>query len=131
MANTRLFIGLGIAIWLVGVVLIRLLGPYVFDAGWLHILFFGANFIFGAITVWAFAAIAGLSRHRMLVPTTVVAMVAMLLDGVAVTLDTAGVTHIYADTAEHAAYAGGLLLFAFWSAFFFALLWHREAEEQL
>ena len=62
-----------------------------------------------------------------MVPVTVITMVAMLLDGVAVTLDAAGVSAIYADTALEAAYAGGLLLFAFWSALFFALLWHREA----
>jgi cellobiose-specific phosphotransferase system component IIC len=86
------------------------------------------NFAFGAITVAVVARLTSRSRHAMLVPTTIIAMVAMLMDSLAVTLDTAGYTYIYANTVEHAAYAGGTLLFAFWSAFFFALLWHRPKE---
>ena len=126
MSDRTKFMLWGVVLWLAGVVLIRLLGSWFFDAGPRHVAWFGLNFGFGALTILALAKVTNRSRHAMLVPSVVVAMVAMLMDGLAITLDTAGLTHIYADTAEHAAYAGGTLLFAFWSALFFALLWHRE-----
>lgn len=120
-----LFVMAGIVLWLAGVAVIRLLGPVVHDGGVAHMLFWAANVAAGALTIVVLARVSGRSRHAMVVPAVTVAMPAMLMDGVAVTLDTLGITHIYADTPAMAAFAGGTLLFAFWSALFFALLWHR------
>ena len=120
------FVIYGIIFWIFGAVFIHYLGPAIFSNPVLHILFFVANFAIGAIAVGLFARMTGRKRHQMLVPVTIIAMPAMLMDGLAVTLDTKGITNIYSNTPVFAAYAGGALLFAFWSAFFFALLWHRE-----
>lgn len=120
------FLILGLIVWIIGVVAIHILGPIVFDGGMLHILFWIANFVVGGVSIVLIAKFTGRTKHEMLVPTTLMAMPAMLMDGLSVTLDTMGVTHIYANTPTLAAYSGGLLLFAFWSFFFFALLWHRE-----
>ena len=121
------FMAFGVVLWLVGVIVIRVAGPWFFDAGWRHVLFFALNFVVGGATVALVARMTGRTRQAMVVPTVIIAMVAMLLDGLAVTLDAAGITHIYADTPRMAAYAGGLLLFAFWSALAFALYWHQES----
>jgi hypothetical protein len=61
----------------------------------------------------------------MLAPVAIMAMPAMVMDGLAVTTDALGFTHIYVNDPLLAAYTGGFLLFAFWSLFFFALMWHR------
>ena len=120
------FVVIGIVFWIFGAVFIRYLGPTIFADPTLHALFFVANFAIGAVAVILFAKLTGRSRHEMLAPVAIIAMPAMLMDGLAVTTDTMGLTYIYADTARGAALAGGALLFAFWSAFFFALMWHRS-----
>jgi hypothetical protein len=119
------FIGIGFVFWLSAAVLMHFLGPLVFDGGIIHGLWWLANFGFGAVAIILIARLTGRTKHDMLVPTALMAMPAMLLDGVAVTLDARGLTHVYADQPLIAAYTGGFLLFAFWSFFFFALIWHR------
>ena len=131
MSNRVVYMLIGVGLWVGGVLAIHHLGPFFFDAGVKHVLWFALNFAVGALTILAVAKLTGVSRHAMVIPSLVIAMVAMLLDGIVVTLDAAGYTSIYADTPLGAAYAGGTLLFAFWSALFFALLWHRpEAAAQ-
>ncbi len=120
------FVAIGAIFWLLAAILMKYLGPVVFDGGIIHVLWFVANFVFGAIAVVAIAKFTGRTKHDMLAPTAIMAMPAMLMDGLAVTSDARGLSHIYADTPQLAAYSGGFLLFAFWSFFFFALMWHRS-----
>ena len=68
-----------------------------------------------------FARLTGRTRHDMLVPTVIMAMPALLMDGLVISF----APDIYGDTDAELRAAGGLLLFAFWSFFFFALFWHR------
>lgn len=119
------FLITGIVFWITAAVLMHYLGPFVLDGGLLHAIFWAANFVFGAVAVIMIAKWTGRTKHDMLVPAVIMAMPAMLMDGIAVTADARGWTHIYADTPVLAAYTGGFLLFAFWSVFFFALIWHR------
>ena len=119
------FVAIGAIFWLLAAILMHFIGPYVLDGGLVHVGWWVANFVFGAIALIAIARMTGRTRHDMLVPTAIMAMPAMLIDGVAVTLDAKGATFVYADTPQLAAYTGGFLLFAFWSFFFFALLWHQ------
>ena len=119
------FVAIGAIFWLLAAILMKYLGPIVFDGGLIHILWFVANFAFGAVAVVAIAKLTGRTRHDMLVPTAIMAMPVMIMDGLSVTLDARGLKHIYADTPLVAAYTGGFLLFAIWSFIFFALMWHR------
>lgn len=120
------FILFGIILWLAGVVMIRLLHPIIFGDPLLHSLLFVFAFLLAPLTLIPAAKITGRTKHDMLVPSAIMAMPSMLMDGLATTLDAAGKTYIYADTPVDAAWSGGLLLVAFWSIFFFALMWHRE-----
>ena len=122
------FVAIGAVFWLLAAILMKYLGPVVFDGGLIHALWFVANFAFGAISLVVIAKLTGRTKHDMLAPTAIMAMPAMLMDGLAVTTDARGWSHVYADTPQLAAYSGGFLLFAFWSFFFFALMWHRPAR---
>jgi len=87
--------------------------------------FWIANFFFPILAIPVIARFTGRTKHDMLAPTVLIALPAMTLDGLAITLDTLGKTHIYADTAVLAGYTGGFLLFAFASFFFCAVRWHK------
>jgi hypothetical protein len=119
------FLIIGIVFWIIGAITVHYLGPFVFDGGLLHVAFWIVNFIFGAVGTIFLAKVTGRTKHDMLAPVAIMAMPAMLMDGLAVTTDALGLTHIYANDPLLAAYTGGFLLFAFWSFFFFALIWHR------
>lgn len=123
------FIVLGVVIWLAGVIMIRLLHPYVYGDPVLHALFFALNFAIVPLGLIPIAKFTGRTKHDMLAPVAIMAMPSMLMDSLSVTFDSAGVSHIYADTPLAAAYSGGILLFAFWGFFFFALLWHRPTSK--
>ena len=125
--NTRLgFLLFGFVFWVIGVIAIRFLGPIMFDGGLLHVLIFVIAFLSAPPTILIVAKLAGRAKSDMLLPAATMSLTAMLFDGLAVTFDALGVTHIYADTALLSAYAGGLLLFAFWSIILFAVIWHRD-----
>lgn len=116
----------GIIFWVIGVVMIRVLHPFFYGNVLTHLLFLGLAIIIAPPTVWIVAKLTGRTKHDMVLPSIIMAMPAMVMDGLSVTFDAMGKTHIYADNALHSAYAGGLLLVAFWAVLFFALLWHRE-----
>lgn len=120
-----LWIGVGIAFWVVGALALHALAPVMFDGGARHALLFALNFALAPASLWLLGKLFRQPLHRMLVPVALMAMPAMLMDGVAVTLDIAGATRIYSGVPTLAGYSGGLLLFAFWGFFFWALLWHR------
>lgn len=120
------FIMYGVIVWLAGVVLIRFLHPYLFGELLPHALFLVLGFLTAPLTLIPVAKLTGRTKHDMLVPTVIMSMPAMLMDGLATTLDAAGVTYIYADTPIDSAYSAGVLLIAFWGFLFFALLWHRK-----
>lgn len=120
------FIFAGVIFWASAAALMHYLGPLVFDGGTLHIIFWIANFFVPIPVIMLFARLTGRTKHDMLAPTALVALPAMTLDGISITLDTIGQTHIYAETPELAGVTGGFLLFAFASFFFWALIWHRD-----
>lgn len=117
---------IGIVFWIVAASAMHFIGPKVFDGSEVHALFWVANFGLPVLVIPMFAKMTGRTKHDMLAPTALIALPAMLLDGLAVTFDTMGKTHIYADTALLSAYTGGFLLFAFMSFFFWALVWHED-----
>lgn len=122
------FLIIGIIFWIVAAGLMHYLGPIFLDGALLHILFWIANFAFAAVSIILIAKATGRTKHDMLVPVTIMAMPAMIMDGLSITADAHGLTHVYANTPLLAAYSGGFLLFAFWSFFFFALVWHRDVK---
>ena len=117
------FVVIGALFWAFGAVAIDWLGPVFFDGGAMQVLFLLLNFALAGVSLLLFARLTGRTRHSMLVPTAIMAMPALLMDGLAVSF----VPELYGDTDAQLRAAGGLLLFAFWSFFFFALLWHRPS----
>lgn len=93
------FVIIGIIIWLVGIPLIRLLHPYLYGEFIPHALFLLFAIITAPLTLIPVAKLTGRTKHDMLVPTAIMAMPSMFMDGLSTTLDAAGVTYIYADTA--------------------------------
>ena len=119
------FIFIGAAFWALAAVFMHFVGPYVFDAGLIHVGFWIANFFLPVLALPFIARLTGRTKHQMLAPTALIALPALTLDGLSITLDTLGQTHIYADTPQLAGLTGGFLLFAFMSFFFWALVWHE------
>lgn len=122
------FVIYGIIFWVLGVVMIRLLHPFFYGDLLIHLLFLAIAIASAPPTLIIAAKMSGRTKHDMLVPTVIMAMPAMIMDGLSVTFDAMGATHIYADNALHSAYSGGVLLVAFWAVLFFALLWHKQAD---
>ena len=120
------FILIGVVFWVVAAVFMHFIGPYVFDGGLIHIGFWIANFFLPILVLPLFASMTGRTKHQMLAPTALIALPAMTLDGLSITLDTMGKTHIYADSPQLAGLTGGFLLFAFMGFFFWALVWHKS-----
>ncbi|WP_298913781.1 hypothetical protein [uncultured Algimonas sp.] len=121
------FIVYGIIVWLIGVALIRFLHPIAYPNLALHLLMLAVAVLAAPPTLIAIARLTGRTRHDMLVPMAIMAMPSMMMDGLAITFDAMGVSHIYAETPLYSAYSGGVLLVAFWALFLFSLLWHRKA----
>lgn len=121
------FIVFGIIFWISGVILIRLLHPFFYGDLLMHVLFLAIAIAIAPPTVIIAAKLSGRTKHDMLVPIVIMSMPAMIMDGLSVTFDAMGKTHIYADNPLHSAYAGGVLLVAFWAVLFFALLCHEKA----
>jgi hypothetical protein len=120
------FIIIGIIFWASAALLMHFVGPYVFDGGVIHIVFWIANFFLPVIALPLIAKLTKRNKNEMLIPTVFIAIPAMILDAVSITLDTLGLTHIYADTAVLAGNTGGFLLFAFASFFIWAVIWHKD-----
>lgn len=115
------FLLIGGVFYGVGVALIKILGPFFWDSATLRALFLLINFLIAPVSLLAFAKMTGRTKHDMLVPTVIMTLAAMVMDGLTLSF----IPQLYAVPPQHQAYAGGLLLVAFWSFFFFALLWHR------
>ena len=120
------FLSVGVIFWLVAAIIMHVLVPRVFDGGSVHIAFWVINFFFPLLALPLLAKATGRSRHEMLIPTVLLALPAMTLDSLAITFDTLGHTHIYANTPALSGFTGGFLLFAFASFFFWALIWHQD-----
>ena len=127
MSDSVKFVLFGIVFWIAGVVMIRVLHPFFYGDLLMHLVFLLIGILIAPPTLIMAAKLSGRTKHQMLVPTAMMAMPAMIMDGLSVTFDAMGKTHIYADTPLYSAYAGGVLLVAFWAVFFFALLWHKDA----
>ena len=127
MSDRVKFVLFGIVFWIAGVVMIRPLHPFFYGDLLMHLVFLLIGILIAPPTLIIAAKLSGRTKHQMLVPTAMMAMPAMIMDGLSVTFDAMGKTHIYADTPLYSAYAGGVLLVAFWAVFFFALLWHKDA----
>jgi len=119
------FILIGIAFWASAALLMHFLVPYVFDGAILHSVFWIANFFLPALVLPLFARLTGRTKHDMLAPMALMAIPAMTLDGLSISFDALGLSHIYADTPMLAGVSGGFLLFAFASFFFWAVIWHK------
>jgi len=120
-----IFIFIGIVFWASAALLMHFIGPYVFDGGVIQALFWAANFFLPVIALPLIAKLTQRTKHDMLIPTVLIAIPAMILDGLSITFDTLGFTHIYADNAVLAGNTGGFLLFAFASFFIWAVIWHK------
>ena len=116
----------GVALWAAAAALMHFIGPYLFNGGLPHIVFWISNFLAPISVIPLIAKWIGRTKQNMLEPITLILLPAMTLDGFAITFDTLGVTHIYASEPTLAGLTGGFLLFAFASFFFWALIWHKE-----
>ena len=121
------FIIIGVVFWATAAALMHVFVPYVFETSLSHIAFWIANFFFPVIALPLIAKMTGRTKHQMLAPTVLIAIPALTLDGLSITLDSMGMTHIYANTPTLAGLTGGFLLFAFASFFFWAIIWHKDA----
>ena len=124
MDKTFTYIIIGGLFYGFGVAAIKLLGPLFWDTAFMRFVFIALNFAVAALTLPVFARMTGRTKHDMLVPTVIMALAAMIMDGLTLSF----VPTLYAIEPQHQAYAGGLLLTAFWGFFFFALLWHRPKD---
>lgn len=100
------FIGLGIALWLIFLIVIRLIGPAVFSTG--NPLLLAAFVLSIPVVCGLTIVIARLTRtptNEMLVPIVIIDFSALLLDGLAV-----GFTYLYGPTHDQIAAAAAYLL---------------------
>ena len=116
------WIAVGLAAWTLGLAVIRLFGDALFDGGIRQALFTAAQFAVPPLVMPPLARWLDRTQHELVVPSVLIAMPAMLMDAVAV-----GWTDWYASSADHRVATGSVLLFAFWSLLFWALVWHRPA----
>lgn len=121
------FVLFGIIFWIAGVIMIRVLHPFFYGDLMMHVLFLVIAIAIAPPSLIIAAKLSGRTKEQMLVPSVIMAMPSMIMDGLSVTFDAMGKTHIYANNPLNSAYAGGVLLVAFWGILFFALLWHKEA----
>ena len=126
MMNKRNLLLGGVALWVLGAVIMHFVGPLVFNGGLLHIIFWISNFLAPVSVLPLIAKRLGRTKHQMFAPTAVMLLPVMMLDGLAITSDTFGWTQIYAGDPTLAGLTGGFLLFASGSFFFWALVWHRD-----
>ncbi|MBL8163657.1 MAG: hypothetical protein JNJ61_16850 [Anaerolineae bacterium] len=100
------FIGLGIALWLSFLIVIRLIGPTVFSTGNPLLL---VAYLLSLPLVWLLtiliARLTGIPTNEMLVPIAIIDFSALLLDGLAV-----GFTDLYGPTHDQIAAAAAYLL---------------------
>ncbi|MEM8925562.1 MAG: hypothetical protein AAGD35_18815 [Actinomycetota bacterium] len=103
------YLAIGAAIWLVGVVLVRALGPTAFDTDepWPILLYLG-SIPLGVATQLAVPVLVRRSMAETLVPVMVMCGGVLAMDGIAI-----GFTDIYADDAEAKMVVGGWLLWTF------------------
>jgi len=126
MDRKKTFVSIGIIFWLIAAMFMHFIGPFVFDGGLLHMVFWIVNFFLPVLLLPLFAKLTKRSKHQILIPTVLICIPAMILDALSITFDTLGKTHIYANTALLGGVSGGFLLFAFASFLFWALIWHKE-----
>ncbi|MEM8925572.1 MAG: hypothetical protein AAGD35_18865 [Actinomycetota bacterium] len=103
------YLAIGAAIWLVGVVLVRALGPTAFDTDepWPILLYLG-SIALGVATQLAVPVLVRRPMAETLVPVMVMCGGVLAMDGIAI-----GFTDIYAGDAETKMVVGGWLLWTF------------------
>ncbi|NND83141.1 MAG: hypothetical protein HKN50_12000 [Gammaproteobacteria bacterium] len=125
MDRTLTFLSIGVVFWVVAAIFMHYVGPLVFDGGVQHAVFWLLNFLLPVAVLPLIARFTDRTRHQMLAPTCLIVLPAMTLDGIAISLDTLGLTHAYANTPWLAGVTGGFLLFAFASFLFWAIVWQE------
>ena len=84
--NKPLFVGLGILVWFIGLICIRIFGPTLFAAGDPLLLALFAASVPGALVLIKFSAAVGkVQGHPLFSAVTLMCLTALLLDGVALT----------------------------------------------
>ncbi len=111
----------GSAGWFVAAMTIRLLGPAMFDGGFLHVAMLGIAALVAWPTVWLGAALLRRRRADMLAPVCVFTATAAFWDGLALTF-TPG---FYGTGGLAGGYAGGTILFGVAWLLLVALAGHR------
>ena len=80
-----LFVGLGVVIWFVFLVAMRLIGSTIFSTGNpLLLVFYIGAFPVIMVTILAIGAMTGVPSHEMLIPTVIMTFTALMFDGLAV-----------------------------------------------
>ncbi len=107
MANTIKAVGLGILVWFIVLIIMRLLGESVFSEGnpWL-VVFYIASFPAGILFTVVMRAIMDIPMREMLQPMVIFAIVAVMMDGFSFAF-----TDFY-GTGEYELYAAAYLLWA-------------------
>ena len=103
------YLAIAFAIWMAGVVVVRVLGPTAFDTDepWPILLYLGSIGL-GIVTQLVVPFLVRLPMAETLVPIIAICGCALVLDGIAI-----GFTDIYANEAETKMVVGGWLLWTF------------------
>jgi len=122
--NDIVFMGIyGAVGWFLALLLIRFLGPVMFDQGLLHLIFIVIGAAISWPTIWIAARLIDRPAHDMLAPTAVFTGAAACCDGIALSF----APWAYGPEGLHTGFAGGTILFGVGWLLFAALLEGRKA----
>ena len=119
--QVTLYAFLGAVLWFVAAVFVHIYGAVLFTGGALHVVVFAATLMLSPGLVWAVAKLIRTPVSAMLVPTTVLTVTALFLDGAAITWWPV----LYGGTGQTLTYGAAWLLWGVGSVFLSALLMHK------
>jgi hypothetical protein len=112
----------GVAGWFAAALLLRWLGPAMFDTGARHAILYLVSALIAWPTIWLGARIIGAPMHRMLAPTALFTGTAAACDGLALVL----LPGLYGGAAQ-TGHAGAVILFGVGALLVLALVLERQS----
>lgn len=118
-----LFVALGILFWFEAALFVRAFGDRVFDMGIAHAMTYFAALLVCPMLVWLVALVARVPSNTMVLPTIIMTMSALLLDGVAMTLSPA----LYGGMNETLTYGAAWILWGAGCGLLSAMLLSKQS----
>jgi len=119
--QVSLFVFMGAALWFIAALFVQYFGEILFTGGFAHIATFAATLVLAPTLVWTVAKIISVPLTQMLVPTTILTVTALILDGAAITWTPA----LYGGPGQTLTYGAAWLLWGVGSVFLSALVMHK------